>query len=246
MAEQRSSSDSGRLQEIHDAAAAAGAVCRHGGGNETRRVLAKTNPDWDSEPRLPSGAEGGGQWTSGASDTVPEPRRNTRQGLPDAEEASVDLVATGDDSTRAKKERFVDRHLAATQRAADELDVPVENILGAAAVESTWGTSRFAVEANNFFGLHYPAAYAEGYVRSLKGGSKLAKFASYDDSVRSFVAHISPFARGIRDPRAFATALQNHGKFGIDIDSGTKVKQYVSGLTATIQGLRAMLRARQI
>lgn len=246
MAEQRSSSDSGRLQEIHDAAVAAGAVCGHAVHKRETGILVKANPDWDAQPRIPSGARGGGQWTNGATGAAPEIGGDERSDVGRDRDGVIDLVATGADSTGATKERFVDRYLAGAQRAADALEVPVENILGAAAVESSWGRSRFALEAHNFFALHYPAAFAEGYVLSRVGGRKLARFASYDDSVRSFVAHIAPFARGMRDPEAFATALQDHGKFGIDPDRNTKVAKYVSGLAATIRGLRALLKARQI
>ena len=40
---------------------------------------------------------------------------------------------------QAMKERFVDAHLADAQKAADQLGIPVENILGVSALESNWG-----------------------------------------------------------------------------------------------------------
>ena len=36
------------------------------------------------------------------------------------------------------------------------LGIPVENILGLSALESTWGEHRFAAQGNNYFGIHYP------------------------------------------------------------------------------------------
>src|SRR5690348_5593835 len=57
-----------------------------------------------------------------------------------------------------KKKRFVDKYLTATKKTAKQLNVPVEYLLGLAAVESGWGVaSRFAVQGNSFFSMHYPA-----------------------------------------------------------------------------------------
>lgn len=52
---------------------------------------------------------------------------------------------------------FVSKHKAACQPIADQLDVPVENILGLAAQESQYGSGRIARELNNYFSLHAPA-----------------------------------------------------------------------------------------
>src|SRR5208283_4349807 len=105
-----------------------------------------------------------------------------------AEDANVRPAAAQISDDQAKKERFVDAHLGDTQAAADRLGIPVENILRVSALELRWGTSRFATQGNNFFGIHYPAPYASGYMQALNGPNKVAKFASYADSLRSFVA----------------------------------------------------------
>src|SRR5216684_4103543 len=93
--------------------------------------LLKDNPDWEDEPRVPAGNPDGGQWT-------------TEDG--GDEDANVQPVTAQVDETQARKERFVDAHLSDAQAVADRLGVPVENILGLAALESGWGTSRFATE----------------------------------------------------------------------------------------------------
>jgi hypothetical protein len=49
----------------------------------------------------------------------------------------------------------------------------------------------------------------------------------------------------LRDAEAFATALQNSGKFGIDTTTGAKVPSYVGGVAATIRGLRAIVVRRK-
>jgi|YNPMSStandDraft_1061717.scaffolds.fasta_scaffold07673_3 hypothetical protein len=47
---------------------------------------------------------------------------------------------------------------------AEQLGVPTEAILGLSGHESGWGLGRFAREGNNFFGLHWPASFAIGYL----------------------------------------------------------------------------------
>lgn len=71
--------------------------------------------------------------------------------------------------------------------------------------------------------------------------ARLATFESYGDSLRSFGVIAHPFAQGVGEPTAFATALQNSGKFGIDTETGRKRADYVPGVAATIRGLRPII-----
>ncbi len=143
-------------------------------------------------------------------------------------------------------------HTWLMRKAADELGVPVENILGLSALESGWGNGDFTAAhddrpaGNNYFSLHYPAPFATGYVKAKGSNSKVATFASYADSLRSFIAESGSTVRGISDPEAFARALQDSGKYGIDIDTGGKVRTYVSSTAATIRGLRPFVARRRI
>jgi hypothetical protein len=164
--------------------------------------LRKDNPDWRSEPRDPAGIPEGGEWTSA--------------GAEEAEDANVQPAAAQTSDVQGRKERFVDTHLAEAQRGADELGVPVENILGLSALESTWGQHRFAAQGNNYFGIHYPAPFANGYM----------------------------LAKG--DPKTFAAALQNSGRFGIDPDTGARVPAYVGDVAGTIRGIRLIVARRKI
>jgi flagellum-specific peptidoglycan hydrolase FlgJ len=143
------------------------------------------------------------------------------------------------------KERFVDAHLADAQKAADQLGIPVENILGLSALESGWGSSPFAAQGSNYFGIHYPAPYATGYMRAKKGPAKVATFASYADSLQSFVALSGSIVQGKSDAEAFATALQNSGKFGV-YENGAKVPSYVPNVAATIRRLAPIVAQRKI
>lgn len=194
-------------------------------------LLVKYNPDWEDEPRVPTGNPDGGQWTSeGGGETA---HIGTEPG-------HLEPAAYRGDDTQVRKERFVEAHLADAQKIADQLGVPVENILGISAKESTWGTSRFATGGNNYFGIHYPAPFATGFLRA-KGDPRIrvATFASYADSARSFATLAGPHVRGITDPREFAAALHRHG-FGVT-DSA-----YIHDLAATIRGLRPILSRRKI
>ena len=107
-----------------------------------------------------------------------------------------------------------------------------------------WGKdSRYAREGNNFFGIHYPAPYATKPM-STSGSARVAAFASYEDSLRSFVAVAGRIVQGRSDPAAFAAALQNSGKFGINPVTGAKVPGYVKRVAATIRGIRSIIARR--
>jgi Mannosyl-glycoprotein endo-beta-N-acetylglucosaminidase len=138
-----------------------------------------------------------------------------------------------------KKKRFVDAHLADAQKAADKLGVPVENVLGVSAVESNWGESRFAVQGNNFFGIHYPAPFAAGYIAA-KSGVKVATFTNYADSLSSFVAIAGADVQGLGDPYDFAAALHSSGKFGVGNPS------YAEEVGKTIKGLQSIVSEHSI
>ena len=194
--------------------------------------LQKDNPDWADEPREPPGNPGGGEWTN--------------DGGTGAGDANIRPSAAPANPIQAMKERFVDAHLADAQKAADRLGIPVENILALSALASGWGSSRFAAQGNNYFGIHYPAPYATGYMQAKRGPAKVTIFASYADSLKSFVAVSGSLIQNKSDPEAFAAALQNSGKFGINTDTGTKMPAYVGSVAGTIRGLRAIVARRKI
>jgi len=192
------------------------------------------------EARVPAGDPGAGDWTSGDASAG----------------TSVVPVKAPAKDVPTEKDEFVKAHLADAQQAADQLDVPVENILGLSALESGWGGHRFAAQGNNYFGIHYPAPFATGsmdaisYVIDKNGNrkeviTKVATFASYADSLRSFVKISGSIIRGKSDPTEFAAALQNSRKFGIDPKTGAKVPTYVHDVSKTIEGLRPFVARRR-
>ena len=54
--------------------------------------------------------------------------------------------------SKSLKDEFIDRVEGCVQ-AIDHRDIPIKLIIGTAALESGWGTSRFAKEGNNLFGI---------------------------------------------------------------------------------------------
>ena len=97
-------------------------------------LLQKDNPNWADEPRIPAGSPDGGEWTNdGAAGAGTEasirPAADGSGNLPTGN-PDIRSIAAPLNPVQAKKERFVDAHLADTQEAADQLGVPVENILG--------------------------------------------------------------------------------------------------------------------
>jgi hypothetical protein len=189
----------------------------------------KFNPNWPSEARIPSHQEGHGEWAQDGSGGSENTRTSPSRAKPE------DIAA--------KKRRFIVEHIADAQKVAGQLGVPVENILGISALESGWGESPSAEQYQNYFGIHYPAPFAIRGVPAKKSKTvKIAVFKDYADSLRSFVAAAGSIVQNMRDPAAFAAALQNSGKFGIDTETGAKIPTYVA---STIRGLRLFIERRR-
>ena len=88
--------------------------------------------------------------------------------------------------------------------------VPPSLALAQAAIESAWGTSRFAVQGNNLFGQW---CYKKGcglVPLQRKSGSQheVAKFSTVSDSVESYIRNINTH-RAYKDLRANRARLRN-------------------------------------
>ena len=199
-----------------------------------RDGLLKSGYDPD-QPRIPAGQSGGGEWTDGGKEDNAD-----GAGTDSIQDIAAHWWATPED-----KQRFVDAYLSDAQKVADDLHVPVENVLGIAALESTWGTSRFAMDGKNLFGMHAGASYSNRSMQAQDSDAEVAVFDSYADCFASFVKDKGWIVRGKADPTAFMTALQEKGKFGI-LDNGDKVPSYVKSSVATIRGLRPYIARRRI
>src|SRR5690606_9666584 len=73
--------------------------------------------------------------------------------------------------------------------------LPPSLVLAQAANESAWGTSRFALEVNNFFG-QWCYIQGCGVVPSRRGASarhEVKAFASVEEAVQAYFMHINTF-----------------------------------------------------
>ena len=103
---------------------------------------------------------------------------------------------------------------------------PQSIVLAQAAMESSWGTSRFFVEANNIFGVHSVDPKEPRIAASEKNGKRtvwLTKFKSIDDSVRAYyrIMSISKAFKKFRvarvktdDPHLLVKALDRYSEIG--------------------------------
>jgi RHS repeat-associated protein len=149
----------------------------------------------------------------------------------------------------AKKLDWIKAHREDAERVAKELHTTTANILGLSALESGWGQGPFVINGgNNFFGMHYsaknPPALSTGPIPGHK--VQMAQYASYADSAESFaLSKGGKLVTNITDASSFAKKLQDAGLYGIDPDTGNKVKSYVGDVAVTISGLAIRLNCEQ-
>ena len=190
--------------------------------------LRRASDAYLTEDRISADEAGAGEWTSDGGGAVE----------PDLQPAEFK------GATPARRRPFVQLHLADALAGAKLLHVPVENILGLSALESSWGLGKFAtVKRNNFFNMHFPAPFSNGWVSS-DGGTRVATFATYADSLKSFIKVSGALVAGKTDPADFARVLQDAGLFGINPD-GSKVATFVRSTARTMIGIRALVRGNQ-
>jgi RHS repeat-associated protein len=144
-------------------------------------------------------------------------------------------------SNNPLKQNFITAaNVSAANNVANQLDVTTADILAIAALESGWGTSNFAVQGNNFFGLHAPQAGQSGTVTGTQGVA-MAAFSGFAASAQAFANNYGGLVQGDADRAAFFSALQQSGKFGIDPPTGKPVPSYVPSGAATAREIAAGL-----
>lgn len=90
--------------------------------------------------------------------------------------------------------------------------VPVSMFLAQAANESSWGTSRFAREANNLFGqwCYTPGCGIVPSQRKAGDVNEVRKFATINDAVKSYVRNINSYY-AYKDLRMVREEIRNTG-----------------------------------
>lgn len=127
---------------------------------------------------------------------------------------------------------------------ADTLKTTVQNILGLAAVESEFGTNRFAKDGKNFFALstsrEKPLPGQIGLMIAMGNPNVgMAKFPDFLTCAKAFAQVRGQLILGEADPARFATILQTRGKFGIGPRG--PILGYVKELTAVIRDVAIRL-----
>lgn len=120
---------------------------------------------------------------------------------------------------------FIDAAARSAQLSQEQYGVPASITIAQAILESGWGKSHLAIEANNYFGVKAVQGqeYADFRTTEYHGGQKvieLAHFAKYHSIADSFAAHakliatLPRYAAAMKvasDPRAFAEAIRVGG-----------------------------------
>ncbi len=125
--------------------------------------------------------------------------------------------------------------------------VPASLVLAQSANESGWGTSRFAVKANNYFGIWCFSSGCGLKPRSRDEGlsHEIASYDSVQDSVRAYMHNINTH-RAYRDLRLIRSEqrnLQNH-YMGLALTDGL---QHYSELGPTyVHAIKQMIRVNKL
>jgi flagellum-specific peptidoglycan hydrolase FlgJ len=164
---------------------------------------------------------------------VEAPRADTAQAGPDDDDQQAAAVAAPPRRVmpllgNTPQEQFIDSIGEAAVESADRTGVPASVTIAQAILESYWGSSRLAREANNFFGIkaqskNGPAGAVWFDVWEVIGGRNVFRseaFRAYNTIAESFIDHGRFFLENGRysaamadrdDPKQFARAINRAG-----------------------------------
>lgn len=126
-------------------------------------------------------------------------------------------------------------------------EVPASLALAQAAMESAWGTSRFAVQANNLFGQW---CYQEGCglvpLRRNPGSKhEVAKFDSVSDAIRSYLRNINTH-RAYSDLREHRSSLLSQGNLVSGHLLAENLIEYSELREAYVHEIQAVIRINKL
>ncbi|MGR5557043.1 glucosaminidase domain-containing protein [Vibrio fortis] len=129
--------------------------------------------------------------------------------------------------------------------------LPEALVLTQAANESAWGTSRFATEANNYFG-HWCYSKGCGLVplqRNEGSTHEVAKFSSSQESVHRYFMNLNR-NKAYQDLRSIRAELANKGEDLLTFDAATKLTEgllkYSERGADYVTDLQAMIRHNKV
>lgn len=142
-----------------------------------------------------------------------------------------------DDMTKAKKEQLLRR-----------IDViPPALVLAQAAKESGWGTSRFALQAHNYFGQW---CYSKGCglipeSRNEGATHEVRKFANPQQSVRAYLFNLNT-GRAYSDLRAIRQEKRRKGKLFYGYPLASSLLYYSERREAYVEELQSFIRYNKL
>ena len=124
-------------------------------------------------------------------------------------------------------------------------EIPVSLVLAQGATESGWGRSRFAREANNFFGIWCFSSGCGLTPLSRDAGRthQVARFATVADGVRRYMNNINSH-RAYADFRHIRATLKPSEPAGIALAEG--LKHYSERGRDYVQDIKRMIRSNQL
>ncbi len=124
--------------------------------------------------------------------------------------------------------------------------VPASLVLVQAAIESAWGTSRFAREGNNFFGEHCTSKGCGIVPEDRSPGQEweVEVFASPDESVASYLRNINTH-KAYLALRTLRAKMRKKGKAPDAMTLATAMQAYSERGRAYVEDIRAMIRANK-
>lgn len=129
--------------------------------------------------------------------------------------------------------QFVQTFLPYAQQVEQQYGVPADTCLGQSGLETGWGNSEIAKNANNYFGIEADASWggdtytATDGTKYRKYASVLASFLDYGAFLRKNVNYKPAFDLGTGDPVAFASAIATGGY--------AEDPNYLQDITETVQ-----------
>lgn len=126
-------------------------------------------------------------------------------------------------------------------------EVPTSLALAQAAKESGWGTARFAVEGNNYFGQRCWEAGCGMMPRNREAGMKheVARFHSPYDSLTSYIRNLNTHPE-YQELRAVRAQLSAGGSRPLGSQLAAKLNTYSERRQAYIDEIRALIRVNQL
>jgi uncharacterized FlgJ-related protein len=118
--------------------------------------------------------------------------------------------------------------------------LPVSLVLAQGILESGWGTSRFAVQGNNLYGMHYSSRRADKFMVSRSGGVKVAAYDSLYEATRAYMLLLNTGA-AYENLREMRREARLSGEVYAGYDAAQTLTRYSERGTAYVASLHSIM-----